>query len=376
MEIQYPEFSLLFILFSIFVLATFDQLYYYWYFFRRLAFYKDSEKESLQEGVSVIICAKNEYYNLEKNLPLILSQKFQDFEVIVVNDASDDESEELLKNFERENKHLKVVTIHQNLNFFSGKKFPLSIGIKSAKYDVLLLTDADCSPASDEWLQDMTSGMNNGTDIVLGYAPHQRVKGFLNKIIRYETLHVAMQYLSFSLSGLTYMGVGRNLAYRKSLFFQAKGFMSHYKVSSGDDDLFINSVATKNNTRIEVDPKTYCISKPKTSFKSWFIQKRRHLSAGKFYKPKFKTILGKYTISQLLFYSLLIPLLIANFNFIIVISLFVLRLFSQLFIYKKCMKVLNEKGLLLAIPVMEVFMLILQMTLGLSNVLSKPNKWK
>lgn len=376
MEIQYPEFSLFFILFSLYVLVTFDQLIYYWVFFRRLAFYKPPRKGRIVDGVSIIVCAKNEYYNLEKNLPILINQDHPNFEVIVVNDASDDDSLELLKAMEREYENFKLVNIPQNLNFFKGKKFPLSIGIKSAKYEVLLLTDADCTPSSDQWVKKMTAGMKGEKQIVLGYGPYKKTSGLLNYLIRFDTLHVAVQYLSYSLSRLTYMGVGRNLAYHRSLFYEAKGFMSHYNVSSGDDDLFINRIATKTNTRIEIDPSTYCYSDAKQSFQVWFSQKRRHLSTGKLYKQKYKSLLGKYAITQLLFYSLLIPLIITNFNFIIVISLLAVKIFSQLFIFKRCMNALSEKGLLLAIPFLEIALLLIQIGLSFSNLLTKQSKWK
>lgn len=376
MEIQYPEFSLIFILFSLYVLVVLDQLFYYWMYFRRLAFYKAPKKGRNVEGVSVIVCAKNEYYNLQKNLPVLLTQDHPAYEVVVVNDASDDETLELLKMMEREYEHLTLVNIPQNLNFFKGKKFPLSIGIKSAKYDILLLTDADCTPSSDLWVKRMTAGMKGEKQIVLGYGPYQKTSGLLNTLIRFDTLHVAIQYLSFSLSNLTYMGVGRNLAYHRSLFFKAKGFMSHYNLSSGDDDLFINRIATKTNTRIEIDYSTHCYSQAKQSYRAWLRQKRRHLSTGKLYKRKYKSLLGKYALTQLLFYALLIPLFIANFNLIIVISLLALKLMSQLFIFKRCMNALNEKGLLLAVPFLEIALLLTQIGLSFSNLLTKQSKWK
>lgn len=376
MEIQYPELSLIFILFSLFVLVTIDQLFYYWVYFRRLAFYKAPRKGRNVEGVSVIVCAKNEYCNLEKNLPILLNQDHPVYEVVVVNDASDDETLELLKMLEREYEHLSIVNIPQNLNFFRGKKFPLSIGIKSAKYDVLLLTDADCTPSSELWVKRMTAGMKGEKQIVLGYGPYKKTSGLLNTLIRFDTLHVAIQYLSYSLSGLTYMGVGRNLAYHRSLFFKAKGFMSHYNVVSGDDDLFINRIANKKNTRIEIDVSTHCFSEAKQSFAIWFRQKRRHLSTGKLYKRKYKSLLGKYALTQLLFYGLLITLLIANFNVIIVILLLTLKLASQLFIFKRCMNELNEKGLLFAIPLLEIALLLMQIGLSFSNLLTKQSKWK
>jgi glycosyltransferase involved in cell wall biosynthesis len=377
MEIPYPEFTLTFILFAIYVLVVLDQLYYYWFVYYKIAFHKPFVWKKNKEAVSVVICAKNEYTNLKKYLPVVLNQKYPDFEVVVVNDASDDETLELLEDFDREYSNLKIANITQNLNFFSGKKFALSLGIKSAKNEILLLTDADCLPASENWIQKMVNPFTEkGVGIVLGVSPYNYEKGFLNALIRFDTLKVAMQYLSWSLKKKAYMGVGRNLAYQKSLFLKANGFIAHYKVSSGDDDLLINRIATKSNTRIQIDPDSFTRSDAKANYNLWVRQKRRHLTTSKYYKPNFKFILGKYGLSQLLFYSLLVFLLINNYSLLFVIGLFALRLFSQIFILKKTMNQLRECDLLLISPILEITLLLNQLLFSLLNLIIKPNKWK
>jgi len=219
--------------------ALLVQLIYYWFIFSRLAFYNASKRPVSDQKlpVSVVICAKNEYHNLVRFLPLILEQEYAAFEVVVVNDASDDDTFYLLRELSDKYSRLNVVNIHQNLNFFVGKKFPLSIGIRSARYDTVLLTDADCFPAGPHWIDSMQSVFTAKTGIVLGYGAYIAQPGLLNKLIRFDTLHVAMQYMSLALAGLPYMGVGRNLAYHRELFFNSGGFMKHYKITSGDDDL-------------------------------------------------------------------------------------------------------------------------------------------
>ena len=294
---------------------------------------------------------------------------------MLVNDASDDDTSGLLQEFESKYKHLKIVNITQDLNFFKGKKFPLALGIKSAQNDLLLLTDADCKPASDQWIKKMVSGFSEGTDIVLGYGPYKRTRGFLNTLIRYDAFMIAIMYLSNALKGRTYMGVGRNLAYRKSLFYKNKGFISHYTIASGDDDLFISQAASKTNVHIAVGRESQTISKAKTSFLAWFKQKRRHYTTSKYYKPKHKFMLGKYAISQFLFYVFLVLLIIMNYNLLIVLSLFGLKILTQLLVMKKCANTLNESILLLTSPVLEIVLLLIQMGLGLSNLLIKQNKW-
>ena len=377
MEIQFlpTEPQILFILLLLYFFTAATQLFYYWFFFARLAFYKKPAERAEEKPVSVVISAKNEYHNLKKNLPLILEQDHPDYEVIVVNDASDDESSEFLQEMEEKYAQLKVVTLHQNLNFFSGKKFPLSLGIRSAKNELILLTDADCRPAGNQWIRLMASRFLPGTEVVLGYGPYEKRRGFLNRLIRFDTFHIAVQYLSFSLSGNTYMGVGRNLAYQRSLFYRQKGFTSHYQVASGDDDLFINKVADKHNTAICIENGAHTISKPNEKFLRWFRQKRRHLSTGKLYRPKFKFLLGIYNLSLLLFLILFVFLL-TTAAWPAALSVFIFRMIQQLIIIKKCSSKLNERDLLVFSPLLEIILILTNLALGFTNLFSRKNTWK
>ena len=192
-------------------------LFYYLYFFINLRFNK-SKSPSFNQPISIIICAKNELDNLRKNLPIILAQDYSNFEVIVVNDQSSDESKFFLDELAKQNKHLVIVDIDDFVTHGLGKKFALTLGIKTAKHEYLLLTDADCMPNSKDWVKQISSNFNNA-EIILGYGSYEKKKGLLNKIIRFDAFNLAQQYLSFALAGQTYMGVGRNLAYKKSLFF-------------------------------------------------------------------------------------------------------------------------------------------------------------
>lgn len=361
----------------VFGLAFIIQMVYLWGVFSKLAFLKSrGETYEAAEPVSVVICARNEYVNLRNNLPLILSQDYPDFEVVVVNDNSQDDSLELLEDMARENNKLKIVNLSQDLNFFRGKKFPLSLGIKSASHDILLLTDADCKPSSNEWIRMMARNFRDGKEIVLGYGGYIRKGSLINYLIRYETLWVAIQYLSFALSGKAYMGVGRNMAYRKSLFYANKGFSAHYTLASGDDDLFINSVATKRNVAVEISYGSATVSEPKMSLGAWVRQKRRHLTTWKYYRRKFKRLLGAWSLSLSSFIFLFILLLLLNFNILVVLGVFLLHFLSKMLIMKKCMNKLNEKELLLISPLAELFLLIFYPLLSIANMISKPDKWK
>jgi glycosyltransferase involved in cell wall biosynthesis len=333
--------------FSLFCAVIGIQVFYYLYFFSRLAFYKQKTKKVEQEHpVSVIICARNEAKNLLKNLPGVLVQNYRTtHEVIVVNDNSTDETIYILKEFQHTFKQLNVINLSQEAKFIPGKKFPLSVGIKSAKHEVVLLTDADCVPASEFWIQKMQNGYGQNTEIVLGYGAYYKKRGLLNKLIRFETFHSALQYLSFALSGIPYMGVGRNLSYKKELFLKNKGFSSLYQVPGGDDDLFMNLVASKHNTAIVIDKEAHTLSMPMQTWSSWLRQKRRHYTTAKYYKWQHRFLLGLYACSSFLLYPLLALLLIVHYKWIEALVLYAIRLVLLAYVWKKTMKKLNEKDL-------------------------------
>jgi glycosyltransferase involved in cell wall biosynthesis len=334
------------IIFLLFCIITALQLFYYLRFFRKLAFYKrDKPLTSRTQPVSVIICAKDEAANLAKFLPGTLVQNYRTtHEVIVVNDNSTDESKYVLEEYQKEFKQLQVLELKQKAHFIPGKKFPLSMGIKSSKYEIVLLTDADCVPASEFWIDKMQQQFHNGTEIVLGYSPFRKKKGLLNKLIRWEGFLTAVQYFSYASAGLAYMGVGRNLSYKKSLFFNQKGFSSFNHLPGGDDDLFINKAATPTNVAISIDPQTFTLTIPPTTWKQWKNQKERHYSTPRYYKPIHKLLLGLYAFSSFCFYPLLI-LSILFFDWKAAVAIFVLKLGVQYFILGRCAKKLQESDL-------------------------------
>jgi len=327
-------------------------------------------------SVSVIICAKNEESFLEKNLSQVLDQEYPNYEVIVVNDGSTDGTQEILDGMQKKYPHLRSLIIHEGNVNKHGKKLPLTIGIKNAQYEYLVFTDADCRPASNGWLKDIISAFDTDTEIVLGYGAYARTKGFVNSLIRMDTFQIGLQYLSLAMAGMPYMGVGRNLAYKKSLFVKHKGFAPHTNIPSGDDDLFVNKAASRFNTRIAACPDCVTISEPKASFKEWVRQKRRHVSTAKYYKGSTLFMLGSITISQYCFWLSFIGLLFTPW-WSIALSLFGIRLIMQMLIYGKAMKKLGESDLLVYSPIIEGLLLFaFYPGVAISNMLFKEVKWK
>jgi poly-beta-1,6-N-acetyl-D-glucosamine synthase len=372
----FTTFSIGLIVFAAFVLALLIQLFYYLGTFSKLAFFKNKEMPQNFPPVSVVICARNEDHNLVEFLPFIFEQDYPEFEVVVVNDCSFDNSGDILKEFARKHNNLKIVTIKEDEVYSHGKKVALMMGIKGASNEHLVLTDADCKPTGKNWLRNMMQHFTGDTEIVLGYGAYEKQKGFLNKLIRFDAFMIALQYLSFSLAGKTYMGTGRNLAYKKSLFFKMKGFASHYHIESGDDDLFVNEAATKRNSVVEISIESHTISRVKKTLRDWFRQKRRHVTTYKHYNAASKWRLGLLSFSQYLYFGTFITILILQFQPAIVLGLFALRLLIQIIIFNKSMKLLAEKDLLLFSPLIELILLVIYPIITLANMFVRKNKWK
>lgn len=346
------------VIFYSFTAVTIVQLFYYLWFFSRVAFYRQKKKlKTQQHPVSVIVCARDEDENLARHLPGLLVQEYSStYEVIAVNDNSVDDSKYILQELKKTFKdRLHVVELTQEAKLISGKKYPLSIGIKEANHEVMLLTDADCVPASEHWVQKMQEAYHDGVEIVLGYGAYHKRPGLLNKLIRFETFHSAIQYLSFALAGIPYMGVGRNLSYKKGLFFKQKGFSSINHIPGGDDDLFVNKSANGKNVAVVIDKEAATLSIPRKTWRSWVKQKYRHYTTAKYYKPIHKFLLGLYTISQFLFYPLFITTILF-FNWQLALIVFGARFIVQALIYFFAMKKLNEKDLWPIFLLLDIWM--------------------
>lgn len=355
------------------------QLYYILFVYGKLAFYtvQSFRENSPKLPVSIIICAHNEEANLKEFLPSILGQDYPEFEVIVVDDCSDDGTNWVLKAFaEAHPKRLKIVEIKEHIRLKHTKKFAVTMGIKAAQYERLLLTDADCLPNSPYWLAEMAGAFANDKEIVLGYSPYFKHKGLLNKLIRFETSHTAMSYLTYALKGDAYMGVGRNLAYTKSLFYQGKGFVKHMHIKSGDDDLFVNQNTTKTNTVIAIAPEAQVYSNPKESWRSYYKQKARHSGASTLYKGRHKSMLGTQLISAMLFYLCMILCVIVEPSlWYIPLTAYLLRLISQFFIFHRIYHKLAVHDLIWWLPLLDVLYYFYICINGLFNRGKKQTSW-
>lgn len=359
------------------ILFAIIQLLFWGLIFQRLARYKTAvlPPNLLLPPVSIILCARNEATNLQKNLESMLLQEYSIFELIVVDDDSTDETAAILKNYQKKFPNLLIVTIKNKDNF--GKKNALTQGLRAAQYDWVLLTDADCFAASNKWIQSMAStAITNQKDIVLGYGPYVAENTCLSKWVQFETAFVAIQYLSFALWKQPYMGVGRNLMYKKALFFDNNGFDSHQNIASGDDDLFVNEVATGANTSICLQQDSFMYSDSPRTWQKLYQQKTRHYSSSSNYKLIHQVLLGALSLSHFIFYLGIIVFLIDNsWNYAILVII-ILRVFLFGTVFYKYLKAVGNLKLFLCIWVFDILIPIYYIIFAATLFGKKPQKWK
>ncbi|RAJ22336.1 cellulose synthase/poly-beta-1,6-N-acetylglucosamine synthase-like glycosyltransferase [Gelidibacter algens] len=368
---------ILHVLFYIFVAVFCVQIFFYGYVFSKVKQKDHIRNSSHKPHISVIVCAKNEAKNLNRFLPYILDQDYPNFELVLINDSSKDSTLKVMQRFKTDHSNVKIINVKNIETFWGNKKYALTLGIKAATHNHLLFTDADCKPVSNQWISEMSNHFSTDHHIVLGYGAYAKVKkSFLNKLIRFETLMTAVQYFSYSKLGTPYMGVGRNLAYTKDLFFKARGFMDHMHIKSGDDDLFVNQIGEANNTTISLSKVSFTESLSKKTYSEWITQKSRHVSTAKHYKPKHKAALALFFISQILFFIIGIALLSTLFYLKIVVGLIVARYLTLFINLTLASKKLNEKDLIPYFPLLEIFLIVTQFSIFIKNLISRPTYWK
>jgi cellulose synthase/poly-beta-1,6-N-acetylglucosamine synthase-like glycosyltransferase len=387
-EIYGFSFSLIeLIAFGVLCLAFFYQLYFYVRYVNgvlRLRSKTIRNKISFlteQPPVSVIICAKDEADNLRQFLPFVLQQEYPDFEVIVINDGSTDETQTLLNNLCVEYQNLRSTFVPVGANNLSTKKLGLTLGIKAAKNELLLFTDADCMPEDNTWIARMARNFTPETDFILGYGAYLNKRGFLNRLITYDTLFIALQYMGMAISRKPYMGVGRNMAYRKETFFAHKGFASTLNLISGDDDLLVNKASNSKNTKVEIASDSITWSEPNKTFSGWFYQKERHLSVSSYYKASSKFRLAMEPMTRGLFYlALILSAVVGNLITLIATAvLFVTRLIIQLVIINKSSNHFGERKYIFLLPVFDIFLPLVSLyilTFGRITSRGKSVRWK
>ena len=329
----------------------FIQSCYHLGLYRNLYLHSRKEKQETDTPpLSVILVAKDAASDLQKNLPAILEQDYPDFEVIVIYDqSSDDDCEDVLKLLEDKYPHLHHSFIPDSARYISHKKLGITMGIKASHHEWLVFTEPNCRPSSNQWLRKMARNFTNGTDIVLGYSNYEKTKGWFNRKVTFDTLLNAMRYLGKAVDGHPYTGCGRNLAYRKSLYYEQKGFTSHLNLQRGEDDLFINQVANGKNTRVEASPESIVRITAPHYKKDWHEDKLNYHLTSRLYKGFSRYLMGFETCTRLLFLLMVIVCIVYGIltqSWIVLgtaIMLWLLRYLMQVMVFRKTSIALGER---------------------------------
>lgn len=364
------------IIFLIFATCFLIQMAYLFIVFTGLIPKPPAKMVQKHPGVTIVVCARNEEDNLYQNIPNWCEQNYPEFEVIIVNDQSMDDSKYIVKAYQEKYKNLRLVDLERSKNGRIGKKLPLTVGIKGAKYPYVLLTDADCKPASKQWIRRIAANFSEKKKIVLGFSPYLRAKGMLNAFIRFDAVLVGLQYLNLAKRGVAYMGVGRNMSYHTDLFHEVSGFKAHYHIPSGDDDLFIQQVAKNNNFAIDYHPESFTYTTPKSSWKAWYTQKRRHFQTSPEYKVIHKALLGIYPATLLFMLISFVILLFVTDWWAILSSIFALRIVVYWIIWGISFKRLGSKDLIAYIPLFEFAFLLIHPIIYTTRPQTTEKKWQ
>jgi len=327
--------------------------------------------------VSIIVCAHDEENNLRQLVPDLLGQDFPEFEVIIVEDRCNDNTYDFLLDATRQYPRLKMVRVQFLPEHINGKKYALTLGVKAAAHDWVLLTDADCRPTGNQWLKKMAAQMQTEKQIVVGYSPYRKTDGYLNAFIRFESLLTGIQFMGSAQLNKPYMGTGRNLAYRKKLFLDNKGFNDHLSVMGGDDDLFVNRHSTKTNTAVSMGIDSLVYSIPKTSWASFLHQKLRHLSVGKYYRWRDRWRLGLFMTTWVLAWILVVPVIIQSDPMKSFLWVgFLVREIVLVTLVHRASRTLGDPFESWKTPFLDINFAIYYLGTGLVALVSKRSRWK
>jgi glycosyltransferase involved in cell wall biosynthesis len=352
---------LLWAVLAVMVVSFLIQLYYYLFIFRKVGSKRRTQAtEHTGEPVSVIICVKDDSINLSKILPLLLQQNYPEYEVIVVNDNSSDDSEEILKLAQNQYPHLQIrnLVAHKSVH---GKSVVLGVGIKAAKYNRIVVTDVACLPSTD-WLKSVSTGFDS--EIVMGYTRYIAVGKFVRIANYYESLF----QLGYALNRRPYTASGENDSFRKELFF-AKGFNPLLRKPEKVEQVFFNSVMNKTNTSVVLLPDAIVASEKHLSVGNWCLECSLNLFSKRLFRRGARHVKSPEMISKTLFYISCIVAIIMSINetplLASIVGVFLLRLIIQIFVFVSTQKRLGEKRLLLHTLLWDFYSIIVYLYVAL-----------
>jgi glycosyltransferase involved in cell wall biosynthesis len=367
--LSFPEYILA--LLAFFALCIFVQLYFYWFPFRR-ATAKNKPVAANRRPVSVVICATNERSNLEKNLPRFLEQDYPTFEVIVVNDCSTDDTEALLHALKRKYSNLQISAIEPDKKFRHDRKLGMTIGIKAARFDSILFTEADCEPQNNRWLTTMQQAFTDKTEAAIGYCRSKPRAGGVDKIRRADSLYLALFSLNAAKLGKPYRASIKNMGFSQGMFFRNKGFANYHSYANSEETIFLCRNANAENTSVMLHPDSILVSTQRLTFGQWFLQRCQYASLLSMGKRGRKSI--NVELLSRIFYYLSAATLIAYatlFNSLIMLSgltLFMLiRLISRVAVYRRAQVRLQERKLFWGLMAYDLYSPLLMLVIAIAR---------
>ncbi|WP_026777388.1 glycosyltransferase [Polaribacter sp. Hel_I_88] len=363
------------VVFYVFVAFTGIQILYYLIFSSFLFKQKKKANNTEKVPVSLIVFAKNSATNLQQNLPNYLAQDYPEFEIVLIDNASSDDTEDVIESFVAKHKNIKVVSVENNEAFWNNKKYALTLGIKAAKYDHLLFSNINSSPINEHWVTEMSKKFTLKKTIILGYEKYKKENSIKNLFIRFHRLLKAIQCFAFAKQGSPFMAFGNNLAYKKTEFFKVNGFIKHIKIKFAEDDLFIKDAATKENISYAISKNSFVETDAPKSFNDWFQEQRLLSSIEEHFKFKNQFFLNLFFISKLLFY-VLGAILFFLYPWQIILGIVLGYFLVQYIIIGLSAKKLQEPQIIFFLPLLEISLLLIQISIFIANLISKPNHWR
>jgi glycosyltransferase involved in cell wall biosynthesis len=365
------------ITFYVFIGIIILQLGYYLGIFGKFIFAGPQQVTQKKLPVSVLVLAKNDAEKIKTLVPKLINQNYPDFELVLVDNASSDETIDIMEELELAHPNVRLVKVENNEAFWGSKKYALTLGIKAARKEYLLFIDADCEPASNDWLMHMVSQFTMSKTIVLGFSAYRLVKNsLLNKLIRFDALINTTQRFAWAKLGAPYSGDGRNLAYKKEEFFKRNGFINHMNIRTGEDALFINEAATNKNTAVCYTPESFTYSDAPSTFKAWIFDKRKAAYTTTFFKTGDQVKLKIFVWLQALFLVLMTLLIIFQFNWMILVPVIAFRYLVCWIVMIQSAAKLNEKDTVYWFPFMEIMLIFIQLYVFTVNLSSKKAHWQ
>jgi len=363
---------------AVLAFAGLIQLWFYLYFYTGI----NRESRRCRKGlanlteekppVSVIICARDQADVLFTNLPAFFDQNYPEFQIIVVNDASSDDTEHILQQYE-DHENFYHTFVPKGVRSISARKMAMTIGIKAARYDYVLFTDASAIPRGTNWIASMMRHFDTGGAVVFGYTSYKEKKGISKRFVAYDNLFSAIQFMGFALRGKPFKACSANMAFRKELFFKNKGFSSHLFLQSGDDDLLISEMADKYNSRIDFDPDSQLIIDKDDVSYQWKEQTISHFSTSNRYKLSVRLLLFLESFTRSLFYAVILYLLIvclleASYSWLLLTAvLFLIRYIVQLLVINKSAVQLSEPQFYISLPIVDFILPLIKLLIRLFN---------